>query len=233
MHSHSRLTHAPTGGGASPRGGTELVGLKGAWLRYANEVGVALAAPRRCWLWQAWAEYKGRVRPGDPPDPAGWKTRLRCALARSPEFREVPARNRLDGPSPYRVYRLLPARGERQTGRGRQGGTGMWRGRGEWGREHIQGTHSNWGEGTEFWGHHGGRGLDEGAEGEPPNREGSGWGRVLGLGVPEDGGAKQRRHQRGRGEGSGRGVRPQINLSAPSRQSRSPPRPGRTRRTRG
>lgn len=81
-----------------------------------------MAAPRRCWLWQAWAEYKGRVRPGDPPDPAGWKTRLRCALARSPEFREVPARNRLDGPSPYRVYRLLPARGERQTGRGRQGG---------------------------------------------------------------------------------------------------------------
>ncbi|XP_058717721.1 interferon regulatory factor 9-like isoform X2 [Poecile atricapillus] len=61
-------------------------------------------------LCRAWAEYKGRVRPGDPPDPAGWKTRLRCALARSPEFRLLPGRGRPDGPSPYRVYRLLPAR---------------------------------------------------------------------------------------------------------------------------
>ncbi|XP_031950513.1 interferon regulatory factor 9-like [Corvus moneduloides] len=61
-------------------------------------------------LCKAWAEYKGRVRPGDPPDPAGWKTRLRCALARSPEFRAVPGRSRSDGPCPYRVYRLLPAR---------------------------------------------------------------------------------------------------------------------------
>uniref|UniRef100_A0A8U7NM03 Uncharacterized protein n=1 Tax=Corvus moneduloides TaxID=1196302 RepID=A0A8U7NM03_CORMO len=55
---------------------------------------------------RAWAEYKGRVRPGDPPDPAGWKTRLRCALARSPEFRAVPGRSRSDGPCPYRVYRF-------------------------------------------------------------------------------------------------------------------------------
>ncbi|XP_053824287.1 interferon regulatory factor 9-like [Vidua chalybeata] len=61
-------------------------------------------------LCRAWAEYKGRVRPGDPPDPAGWKTRLRCALARSPEFRALPGRGRSDGPFPYRVYRVLPAR---------------------------------------------------------------------------------------------------------------------------
>ncbi|XP_050162192.1 interferon regulatory factor 4-like [Myiozetetes cayanensis] len=61
-------------------------------------------------LCKAWAEYKGRVRPGDPPDPAGWKTRLRCALARCPEFVEVPPRGRRDGPCPYRVYRLLPPR---------------------------------------------------------------------------------------------------------------------------
>ncbi|XP_061865263.1 interferon regulatory factor 9-like isoform X1 [Colius striatus] len=60
-------------------------------------------------LCQAWAEFKGRVRPGDRPDPAGWKTRLRCALNKSPEFQEVPERSRLEGPRPYKVYRLLPA----------------------------------------------------------------------------------------------------------------------------
>ncbi|XP_066064317.1 interferon regulatory factor 9-like isoform X2 [Chamaea fasciata] len=70
-------------------------------------------------LCRAWAEYKGRLRPGDPPDPAGWKTRLRCALARSPEFRELRARGRTDGPSSYRVYRLLPAR-EPKPPKGRQ-----------------------------------------------------------------------------------------------------------------
>ncbi|KAM6421641.1 interferon regulatory factor 9 [Rhynochetos jubatus] len=59
-------------------------------------------------LCQAWAEYKGRLRPGAPPDPAGWKTRLRCALNKSPEFQELPERSRLDGPRPYKVYRLLP-----------------------------------------------------------------------------------------------------------------------------
>ncbi|XP_064557101.1 interferon regulatory factor 9-like, partial [Zonotrichia leucophrys gambelii] len=70
-------------------------------------------------LCKAWAEYKGRLRPGDPPDPAGWKTRLRCALARSPEFRQLPGRGRSDGPCPYRVYRVLPAR-EPKPPKGRQ-----------------------------------------------------------------------------------------------------------------
>ncbi|XP_074874534.1 interferon regulatory factor 9 [Buteo buteo] len=59
-------------------------------------------------LCQAWAEFKGRLRPGARPDPAGWKTRLRCALNKSPEFQEVPGRSRLEGPRPYKVYRLLP-----------------------------------------------------------------------------------------------------------------------------
>ncbi|KAM6106951.1 interferon regulatory factor 9-like [Phoenicopterus ruber ruber] len=59
-------------------------------------------------LCQAWAEFKGRLRPGARPDPAGWKTRLRCALNKSPEFQEVPERSRLEGPRPYKVYRLLP-----------------------------------------------------------------------------------------------------------------------------
>ncbi|XP_041345955.1 basic proline-rich protein-like, partial [Pyrgilauda ruficollis] len=121
----------PPGGGASPRGGTGTAagwGLQeragpidakfervGRGLRYANEVGVARL---RCCR-QAWAEYKGRFRPGDPPDPAGWKTRLRCALARSPEFRELRGRGPSDGPRPYRVYRVLPAR-EPKTPKGRQ-----------------------------------------------------------------------------------------------------------------
>nr|XP_041567637.1 interferon regulatory factor 9-like [Taeniopygia guttata] len=70
-------------------------------------------------LCRAWAEYKGRLRPGDPPDPAGWKTRLRCALARSPEFQALPGRGRSDGPCPYRVYRVLPAR-EPKPPKGRQ-----------------------------------------------------------------------------------------------------------------
>ncbi|XP_030307083.1 interferon regulatory factor 9-like [Calypte anna] len=59
-------------------------------------------------LCQAWAEFKGRVQPGSRPDPAGWKTRLRCALNKSPEFQEVPERGRNEGPHPYKVYRLLP-----------------------------------------------------------------------------------------------------------------------------
>ncbi|KAM9251715.1 interferon regulatory factor 9 [Cariama cristata] len=71
-------------------------------------------------LCQAWAEFKGRLRPGARPDPAGWKTRLRCALNKSPEFEEVPARSRLEGPRPYKVYRLLPP--PRQ--RGGEGGPG-------------------------------------------------------------------------------------------------------------
>ncbi|XP_067171057.1 interferon regulatory factor 9 [Apteryx mantelli] len=64
--------------------------------------------PRDAAFFQAWAEFKGKLRPGAPPDPAGCKTRLRCALNKSPEFAEVPERSRLDGPHPYKVYRLLP-----------------------------------------------------------------------------------------------------------------------------
>ncbi|XP_064359414.1 interferon regulatory factor 9-like isoform X2 [Dromaius novaehollandiae] len=64
--------------------------------------------PRDAAFFQAWAEFKGKLRPGAPPDPAGCKTRLRCALNKSPEFAEVPERSRLDGPRPYKVYRLLP-----------------------------------------------------------------------------------------------------------------------------
>ncbi|XP_074838500.1 interferon regulatory factor 9 isoform X2 [Carettochelys insculpta] len=59
-------------------------------------------------FFKAWAEYKGKYRLGERLDPAAWKTRLRCALNKSPEFQEVPARARLDGAEPYKVYRLVP-----------------------------------------------------------------------------------------------------------------------------
>ncbi|PKU36075.1 cleavage and polyadenylation specificity factor subunit 2 [Limosa lapponica baueri] len=62
----------------------------------------------RPWLVaQAWAEFKGRLRPGVRPDPASCKTRLRCALNKSSELQEVPERSRLEGPRPYKVYQLL------------------------------------------------------------------------------------------------------------------------------
>uniref|UniRef100_A0A8C8RXX1 Interferon regulatory factor 9 n=1 Tax=Pelusios castaneus TaxID=367368 RepID=A0A8C8RXX1_9SAUR len=59
-------------------------------------------------FFKAWAQFKGKYRPGDRLDPAGWKTRLRCALNKSPEFEEVPTRSHLDGAEPYKVYRLVP-----------------------------------------------------------------------------------------------------------------------------
>ncbi|XP_043382810.1 interferon regulatory factor 9 isoform X3 [Chelonia mydas] len=59
-------------------------------------------------FFKAWAAYKGKYRPGERLDPAGWKTRLRCALNKSPEFEEVPARSQLDVAEPYKVYRLVP-----------------------------------------------------------------------------------------------------------------------------
>ncbi|KAG8509367.1 Interferon regulatory factor 9, partial [Galemys pyrenaicus] len=59
-------------------------------------------------FFKAWAEFKGKYKKGDMEGPATWKTRLRCALNKSPEFEEVPERGRMDGTEPYKVYRLLP-----------------------------------------------------------------------------------------------------------------------------
>ncbi|XP_061300249.1 interferon regulatory factor 9-like [Pezoporus flaviventris] len=74
-------------------------------------------------LCKAWAEFKGRLPPGAPPDPAAWKSRLRCALHKSPEFQELPHRSQPHGRSPYRVYRVLPPRPEPgSTGKGVYGG---------------------------------------------------------------------------------------------------------------
>ncbi|XP_062859379.1 interferon regulatory factor 9 [Trichomycterus rosablanca] len=59
-------------------------------------------------IFKAWAEFKGKLCDNDPAGPASWKTRLRCALNKSPEFSEVPERSQLDITEPYKVYRLVP-----------------------------------------------------------------------------------------------------------------------------
>ncbi|KAG8455386.1 hypothetical protein GDO86_001544 [Hymenochirus boettgeri] len=65
-------------------------------------------------IFKAWAEYKNKLHPGDKLDAAAWKTRLRCALNKSPEFQEVPERSQLDISEPYKVYRIVPP-GEQVT----------------------------------------------------------------------------------------------------------------------
>ncbi|XP_071369097.1 interferon regulatory factor 9 isoform X1 [Centroberyx affinis] len=59
-------------------------------------------------IFKAWAEFKGKLPDGARDDPASWKTRLRCALNKSPEFTEVTDRAQLDISEPYKVYRLVP-----------------------------------------------------------------------------------------------------------------------------
>ncbi|KAG7274091.1 hypothetical protein CRUP_028798 [Coryphaenoides rupestris] len=59
-------------------------------------------------IFKAWAEYKGKMTAGSRKDPATWKTRLRCALNKSPEFKEVAACSQVDISEPYKVYRLVP-----------------------------------------------------------------------------------------------------------------------------
>ncbi|KFP88561.1 Interferon regulatory factor 4, partial [Acanthisitta chloris] len=57
---------------------------------------------------QAWAIYKGKYHEGtDKADPSTWKTRLRCALNKSTDFKEVPERSQLDISEPYRVYQIV------------------------------------------------------------------------------------------------------------------------------
>lgn len=59
-------------------------------------------------IFKAWAEFKGKLSDSGPADPASWKTRLRCALNKSPEFKESQDRSQLDISEPYKVYRLVP-----------------------------------------------------------------------------------------------------------------------------
>nr|XP_056719634.1 interferon regulatory factor 9 [Euleptes europaea] len=59
-------------------------------------------------FFKAWAIFKGKYHPGERFDSAACKTRIRCALSKSPEFEEVRSRSRLDITEPYKVYRLVP-----------------------------------------------------------------------------------------------------------------------------
>uniref|UniRef100_A0A1A7WJK8 Interferon regulatory factor 9 n=1 Tax=Iconisemion striatum TaxID=60296 RepID=A0A1A7WJK8_9TELE len=59
-------------------------------------------------LFKAWAKFKGKLTDSEQDNPATWKTRLRCALNKSPEFKEVNDRAQLDISEPYKVYRLVP-----------------------------------------------------------------------------------------------------------------------------
>uniref|UniRef100_H2ZBR9 IRF tryptophan pentad repeat domain-containing protein n=1 Tax=Ciona savignyi TaxID=51511 RepID=H2ZBR9_CIOSA len=61
-----------------------------------------------CKIFKAWAEHRGKYKPGDKMDAATWKTRLRCALNKLPDIKELKDRSCLDGSEPYRVYQLLP-----------------------------------------------------------------------------------------------------------------------------
>lgn len=61
-----------------------------------------------CFFLQAWAVFKGKFKEGDKAEPATWKTRLRCALNKSPDFEEVTDRSQLDISEPYKVYRIVP-----------------------------------------------------------------------------------------------------------------------------
>ncbi|CAL9697593.1 unnamed protein product [Knipowitschia caucasica] len=59
-------------------------------------------------IFKAWAEFKGKLTAKEQNNPASWKTRLRCALNKSPEFREENGRAQLDISEPYKVYSLVP-----------------------------------------------------------------------------------------------------------------------------
>lgn len=64
---------------------------------------------------KAWAKFKGKLTDGVQDNPASWKTRLRCALNKSPEFTEVMERAQLDISEPYKVYRLVPISEQGET----------------------------------------------------------------------------------------------------------------------
>ncbi|XP_073538923.1 interferon regulatory factor 4-like isoform X2 [Phyllobates terribilis] len=57
-------------------------------------------------LFKAWAVHKGKFREGAKEDPSVWKTRLRCALNKSPDFKEVMDSGQ-DFGEPYKVYSIV------------------------------------------------------------------------------------------------------------------------------
>ncbi|KAM8945767.1 interferon regulatory factor 4-like [Pelodytes ibericus] len=70
-------------------------------------------------LFKAWAIYKGKLREGlGKDDPSVWKTRLRCALNKSPDFQEVQENSQMELAEPYKQYRIvsgIPERNEKGT----------------------------------------------------------------------------------------------------------------------
>ncbi|XP_041377071.1 interferon regulatory factor 8-like isoform X2 [Gigantopelta aegis] len=63
-------------------------------------------------IFKEWAIHTGRFREGiDTPDWPSWKTRLRCALNKMPDIKEIKKMGNLDGPEPFRVYQFLPKKG--------------------------------------------------------------------------------------------------------------------------
>ncbi|KAM6979606.1 interferon regulatory factor 8 [Aplochiton taeniatus] len=68
-------------------------------------------------IFKSWAVFKGKFKEGDKAEPATWKTRLRCALNKSPDFEEVAERSQLDISEPYKVYRIVPE-DEQKSGKG-------------------------------------------------------------------------------------------------------------------
>lgn len=79
-----------------------------AGVRGRAEAGLAASFMCCFLLLQAWAVFKGKFKEGDKAEPATWKTRLRCALNKSPDFEEVTDRSQLDISEPYKVYRIVP-----------------------------------------------------------------------------------------------------------------------------
>ncbi|XP_075427851.1 interferon regulatory factor 4-like isoform X2 [Ascaphus truei] len=68
-------------------------------------------------LFKAWTMYKGKYRDlTGKTDPTVWKTRLRCALNKSPDFQEVLENSQLDLAEPFKVYRILSEAGGRSKG---------------------------------------------------------------------------------------------------------------------
>ncbi|KAM4706953.1 interferon regulatory factor 9 isoform 1-T1 [Discoglossus pictus] len=70
-------------------------------------------------IFKAWAIFKNKFHSGDKVDAASWKTRLRCALNKSPEFQELPNKSHLDISEPYKVYRIVPIEDQCIPGSGR------------------------------------------------------------------------------------------------------------------
>lgn len=58
-------------------------------------------------IFMEWAKYTGKFQEGDKVEYPVWKTRLRCALKKIPEIKELPEKHHLEDPDPYRVYQFV------------------------------------------------------------------------------------------------------------------------------